>query len=906
MLNAERSIITKTSSNLRKKIRTLAMNSTAMDNSGQHRLIRVDSTLRRALYERISSRTSSSSSSSSSRYSSSSRMSVRTTTRARVAGILDAAQITTKAAEAILDVSKTVRMKGIEAPNNEKSYVALDVENQGLVDDDGLPLVYDPAKIQIYWKKQGGALQKRWLEFLRESVPFLTRVASLSISGGNAELTKNGASLAKDAREIIQRLGPTYIKAGQMMSVRPDVLPKVALDELAILQDSVKAFSTTDAITIIENELGGPLSEFFDEISERPVAAASLAQVYRAKLKGKDEFVAVKVQRPGILATVSKDLYVLRRAAEVYQGIIERFAPQQRTDYVALLNEWAIGFYTELDFINEAKNQDTLRRMLMDEEKVADVYVPAVNFELTTRRVLVSEWIDGVKLSECEPSEIRELVGIGQECFLVQLLQVGFFHSDPHPGNLMKMNDQSKGKLCILDFGLVARINEEDQDAMVNSIVHLANKDYAALVDDFIDLKILPDDCDRAKVVPLMDKALSPYVKGGGAKRYEAELKRMYNMDGSLTSTAGGFQAMTQDLLTVLNDIPFSIPPYFALLGRAVVTLEGIALLGNPDYKLIMEAYPFVARKLLSDDRPAAQRALQEVLYASTASGGSILKGERLAVMLNSAMGIVAETSDTFVDLETLPEDAASLKQSLKYVLTPRAESLRKLLVKESIGAADVLARQALRKTVTRAFALIPRPPSWLPFQPPNPEDIEGPLFLPTRSGTPTPVFASPARVLELTAPKLSREEELFAISLGDLVTGVAGKNAATILTGDALMEPDAIAGLLLGILASGRSPLGNDERLLSLARSTRKQLESAEVTIYDDARNSNSDGGFDELLDAVNDLTAEESAVLRACGQEVVDALWSSLLDRLSPLLGSNNNDNNSNSNKVSLANSR
>ena len=205
-------------------------------------------------------------------------------------------------------------MKGIEAPANEKSYVALDSENAGLVDDDGLPLVYSPEAIQTYWKKQGGALQQRWLEFLKESVPFLTRVASLSLQGGSEELTKNGASLAKDAREIIQRLGPTYIKAGQMMSVRPDVLPQAALNELAILQDSVKPFATTDAISIIEKELGAPLGEFFEEISEQPVAAASLAQVYRAKLKSTGEFVAVKVQRPGILATVSKDLYVLRRA----------------------------------------------------------------------------------------------------------------------------------------------------------------------------------------------------------------------------------------------------------------------------------------------------------------------------------------------------------------------------------------------------------------------------------------------------------------------------------------------------------------------------------------------------------------------------------------------------------------
>merc|ERR1719201_1584605 len=242
--------------------------------------------------------------------------------------------------------------------------------------------------------------------------------------------------------------------------------------------------------------------------------------------------------------------------------------------------------------------------------------------EYTTRRLLVSEWIDGKKLSECPKDEIRDLIAIGQECFLVQLLQAGFFHSDPHPGNLLRPDDQTDGKLVLIDFGLVAQVQQEDMDAMVSSIVHLANKDYAALVNDFIRLEILPPDCNRGKVIPLMDKALSPYVKGGGAKQYEEELKRMYGMDGSVDSNIGGFQAMTNDMLTVLNDIPFSIPPYFALLARAIVTLEGLALSADPDYGLIIEAYPFVARKLLSSDRPELQQALQEVLYSGGMGDG--------------------------------------------------------------------------------------------------------------------------------------------------------------------------------------------------------------------------------------------------------------------------------------------
>ena len=827
---------------------------------------------------------------------------------ARLGGVVDVAkvgEVAGNAAVAAVEVSKAVRMRGVEAPDDAaKSYVAkgnADVDRAGgpvAVDEEGLPLVYDKAAIQAFWNKQGGALQKRWAEFLTLSVPFLTRVATLSITGGASELSKNDRSLARDARLIIEKLGPTYIKAGQMMSVRPDVLPQAALDELAILQDAVKPFDTAVAIATIESELGGALGEFFDEISEQPVAAASLAQVYRARLAGTDTYVAVKVQRPQILSTVSKDLYVLRRAAEVYQGLIERFAPQQRTDYVALLNEWAVGFYTELDFLNEADNQQRCRDMIIEQEKVAGVYVPKVYHEYCTRRVLVSEWVEGTKLSDCPKDEIRELIGVGQECFLVQLLQVGFFHSDPHPGNLMKIadpDDPTKSKLVILDFGLMASIEQEDMDTMVSSIIHLANKDYPALVDDFIDLKILPDDCDRAKVIPLMDKALSPYVKGGGAKKYEAELKRMYNMeDGSLQSTAGGFQAMTQDLLTVLNDIPFSIPPYFALLGRAVVTLEGIALIGNPDYRLVMEAYPFVARKLLREDRPAAQRALQEVLYASTVGGGSMLQGRRLAVMLNSAMGVVARDAGdgVFVDLDTIPEDSVSVGAGLRYLLSPRAEALRNLLEKEAVGAADILLRQAARKSGGRVFAQLPQPPK-LPFDLPfglsplpKPEDVPGPFLVPGRGGAaPVPVFAAPSRVLEAAAPKLTREEELFAISLSDLARGTLGADAAAILAGDALLEPEATASLMLGVLASGRAPGLDNPQVVTLARSLREQLAPAEAKGAEEGAEEGAGGDADpleEIVAAVRDLTPEETATLRETATRVGDALWERLTERL------------------------
>jgi len=214
-------------------------------------------------------------------------------------------------------------MRTLEAPDAERTYVTRDsssLNRSGLVDEVGLPLIYDKKLIEQYWKKQGSSLTKRWSEFLGYSVPYLTKVITLVVSGGNAELKRNAASLAKDARVIFEKLGPTYIKMGQMMSVRPDVLPTEALNELKILQDNVKPFDTAVAIQQIESELQCNLNDLFSEISNVPVAAASLAQVYKAKLKATGEYVAVKIQRPKVLETVSKDLYVLRRAAEVYQG----------------------------------------------------------------------------------------------------------------------------------------------------------------------------------------------------------------------------------------------------------------------------------------------------------------------------------------------------------------------------------------------------------------------------------------------------------------------------------------------------------------------------------------------------------------------------------------------------------
>jgi aarF domain-containing kinase len=384
-------------------------------------------------------------------------------------------------------------------------------------------------------------------------------------------------------------------------------------------------------------------------------------------------------------------------------------------------------------------------------------------------------------------------------------------------------------EIALIDCGLMARIGQEDRDKMISAVIHLANKDYASLVDDFMALGILPPDSERATIIPLMDKALSPYVKGGGAKSYEAELKRMYGMEESnMSSQVGGFQAMTQDALTVLNDVPFSIPPYFAILGRAIVTLEGIALTGDPGYGLIMEAYPFIARQLLRDDRPEIQTALQEVLYSGDAAGSAngALKLNRLLVLLNNAAGSVGkQDGGAFVDLDTVPEDGMTLETGLKYIMSDNADSLRTLLEPEVETIADVLSRQIIRKGLNEAIVSLtpPRPPS-IPFlgnilpSLPNPkiDEIPLPILLPAKSGNPSdPPSIGVLNLrdfIDFVAPKLDRNEEIYAIGLGDAAAEFFGEDVAAFVRGESILSVNTAQM----VLQAARQQAGSGNALLS------------------------------------------------------------------------------------------
>jgi hypothetical protein len=294
--------------------------------------------------------------------------------------------------------------------------------------------------------------------------------------------------------------------------------------------------------------------------------------------------------------------------------------------------------------------------------------------------------------------------------------------------------------------------------------------------------------------------------------------------------------------LTVLNDIPFTIPPYFALLGRAIITLEGVALSGDPEYAIIRQSYPFVARKLLREGRPEIQKALQEVLYSKDSSGSTGLKMTRLLALLNNAAGEVA-TKDgaVFVDLDQIPENGLSFKDGLKFMLSENSEGLRSLLEKEVDTVVDVISRQVFRRAMTEAMIALapPRLPS-LPFlgdllpPPPALDQIPLPILLPstTSTGSLTPTSMGVLTLKELTetiAPKLTRDEEVYAIGLGEGAKEFFGNEIGDLIKGEKVLSPQTgrivLQALRSGLL--GRNELLNNESAKALLQFTERALNS-------------------------------------------------------------------------------
>jgi len=452
--------------------------------------------------------------------------------------------------------------------------------------------------------------------------------------------------LAQKILATLTGLGPCFIKVGQSLSTRPDLVRRDWLEQLTQLQDNLPPFPHAIALATIEQELGGPADQLFEHFPGHPVAAASLGQVYKAQLAD-GHWVAVKVQRPNLPYLLRRDLVIIRLLAVVSAPLLPLNLGFGLGD---IIDEFGRSLFAEIDYRQEADNAERFAHLF---SRHPEVTVPRVERLLSAERVLTTSWINGTKLQERQVLEARQLdpsalIRTGVIAGLQQLLEFGYFHADPHPGNLFALPGKTGalGHVAYVDFGMMDSISDSDRLTLTGAVVHLINRDFRALANDFVGLGFLNPKTDLEPIVPALEEVLG----------------------GALGENVGAFnfKAITDRFSELMYAYPFRVPARFALIIRAVVSQEGLALRLDPDFKIVQVAYPYVAKRLLAGDTAEMREKLLEVLF----DGDGRLQIDRLENLL-----AVVESEGPSTDL--LPVAGAGLK----LLLGPGGRSLRQRLL---------------------------------------------------------------------------------------------------------------------------------------------------------------------------------------------------------------------------------
>ena len=404
---------------------------------------------------------------------------------------------------------------------------------------------------------------------------------------------KKQARLEKQAvwlRESLIDLGPTFIKIGQALGTRADLLPLEYVKELAKLQDQVPSFPTAEAFAIIEAELGQSLHESYKEIDAEPIAAASLGQVYRARLHTGQE-VAVKVQRPNLQSTISFDVAILFRLVK----LTNRFFPKanENADWEGMLREFHSTIFEEMDYVREGRNADRFRYNFRTWRAIR---VPKIYWTHTNTRVLTLDFIRGTKVVDLEGLRANRISPVKVNRMLIrtylkQLLEDGFFHADPHPGNLLVMDS---GHLAFFDFGMVGRISPKLQAQMIDAFFHVVARDVKGLGQDIINLNFLKPGVDPETVRPVVESLFTHYL--------------------NLKLGEVNFKELTYDLAEVIYEYPFRLPSNFTYITRALMTLEGIGVVTDPGFSFFETAKPFAKEFMLRREGRAFRKMIFDKL----------------------------------------------------------------------------------------------------------------------------------------------------------------------------------------------------------------------------------------------------------------------------------------------------
>lgn len=390
-------------------------------------------------------------------------------------------------------------------------------------------------------------------------------------------------------------LGPCFIKLGQALSTRPDLVRRDWLEELSQLQDNLPAFSHDIALDVFEDELGFSPYDVFRDFRDQPVAAASLGQVYKARLNGNNWF-AVKIQRPNLELIIRRDLVLIRLFGKLFSSFLPLNLGVGLTQ---IIDEFGQSLLEEIDYEQEARNAERFYNLFLNNPTIT---IPKVEHSLSSKRVITTSWINGVKLRDksdlqSENIDPKAIIRTAVISSLQQLLEFGYFHADPHPGNIFALSGGTGnlGHLAYVDFGMMDSISDSDRVKLISAVVHLINRDFYALANDLKLLGFLLSDVDVKPLVPVLQDVLAP------------------ELEDSVSSF--NFRKITDRFSELMYEYPFHVPARFAFIIRAVVSQEGLALRLDPDFKIIAVAYPYIAKRLLAGDTKEMLEILLEVVF---------------------------------------------------------------------------------------------------------------------------------------------------------------------------------------------------------------------------------------------------------------------------------------------------
>ena len=535
---------------------------------------------------------------------------------------------------------------------------------------------------------------------------------------------------AEDLRDaIVQGKSITLIKSGQALSLRPDLVKSPEyVRELAKLQDEVGTFPTKVALDIIEREIGcDDVHQVYEFVQPDPIASASIGQVFKARVKETGQLVAVKVQRPDAVQTTPLDMFIIRNVAKFLK---KRY--KLRSDLVKIADEFGSQIYKELNYEEEAGNCLKFKGLY---GHIPGIFVPGVDLNLTRRRVLTMEWVEGEKGPWEEGGE--RLLTVGLQCSVLQLLGTGYFHSDPHRGNLLKTPG---GDLAYLDFGMMSDVPAERRFALIGTVLGLVNKDIPLVINNLKTLNFLPDDTDTDIVVAALGNAVMKSTTGGKGA-------------GSTLN----FTALNKNINEMSYLLPISLPPFYTLIIRTLTILEGLALSVDPSFRLVKGAYPFIAKQILLNQAGngsdvGSQREMNKLLssimidretqrirwdkleqFVSISSyADRALEGDFTALKSAQSRADLIKTyskQDKSVDSpgettrrllqgqgkEQLDEDAVPLTQELvmtvlDFLLSPNGRFIREPLITEAVETVDALGLTAASLGSLLTNGLLPKP----------------------------------------------------------------------------------------------------------------------------------------------------------------------------------------------------